>query len=106
VNACWEKLWPEAVKYPTIIPSADQQIQETVNMAHCIEEEGLSDMVPGEVTQDVIDELIQNSTDVEEKGEEEDTTVNQWTLESFADLFEDFRNLKYKIRHLYPSPCP
>jgi hypothetical protein len=26
--------------------------------------------------------------------------VNQWTLESFADLFKDFRNLKDKIREL------
>jgi hypothetical protein len=29
--------------------------------------------------------------------------VNQWTLESFADLFRDFRNLKHKIRELDPS---
>jgi hypothetical protein len=29
--------------------------------------------------------------------------VNQWTLESFADLFKDFRNLKHKIRELGPS---
>jgi hypothetical protein len=29
--------------------------------------------------------------------------VNQWTPESFADLFKDFRNLKHKIRELDPS---
>jgi hypothetical protein len=65
-------------------------------MTHCIEGEGLSDMVPGDVeellqepnyelTQEDLDELIRSSTDVEEK--EEERNVNQWTLESFADLF-------------------
>jgi hypothetical protein len=68
-------------------------------MAHCIEGEGLSDMVPGEVelleepnyelTQEDPYELIQSSIDVEVKEEEEETIVNQWTLESFADLFKD-----------------
>jgi alpha-beta hydrolase superfamily lysophospholipase len=29
--------------------------------------------------------------------------ARRWTLESFADLFEDFRNLKHKIRELDPS---
>jgi hypothetical protein len=88
VNACWKRLWPEAVKNSTKIPSADQEIQETVNMAHCIEGEGLSDMVPGEgeellqepnyeLTQEDLDELIQSSTDGEEKDEEEETNVNQ-----------------------------
>jgi predicted RNase H-like nuclease (RuvC/YqgF family) len=78
-------------------------------MAHCIEGEGLSDMVHGEaeellqepdyeLTQEYLDELVQSSTDVEEK--EEETNVKQWTLESFADLFKDFRNLKHKIREL------
>jgi hypothetical protein len=100
------------VKNATKIPSADQEIQEIVNMAHCIEGEGLSDMVPGEVeellqepnyelTQEDLDELIQSSTDVKE--EEEETNVNQWKLESFADLFKDSRNLKHKIRELDPS---
>jgi hypothetical protein len=36
-------------KFHENIPSDDQEIQEIVNMAHCIEGEGLSDMVPGEV---------------------------------------------------------
>jgi response regulator of citrate/malate metabolism len=82
-------------------------------MAHCIEGEGFSDMVPGEVeellqepnelTQEDLDELIQSSTNVEEKEKEEETNVNQWMLESFVDLFKDFRNLKHKIRELDPS---
>jgi hypothetical protein len=66
------------VKNSTKIPSAEQEIQEIVNMAHCIEGEGLSDMVPGEVeelleepnyelTQEDLDELIQSSTDVEKR---------------------------------------
>jgi hypothetical protein len=112
------------------IPSADQEIQEIVNKAHCIEGEGLYDMVPGEVeellqepnyelTQEDLDELIQSSTDVGKKEEEEETNENQWTLESFADLFKDFRNLKHRIlqwkgvrkllenlnRHLRRTPC-
>jgi hypothetical protein len=29
--------------------------------------------------------------------------VNQWALESFADLFKDLINLKHKIRELHPS---
>jgi hypothetical protein len=72
------------VKNSTEIPSADQEIQE-INLAHCIEGEGLSEMVPGEVegllqepnyelTQEDLDELTQSSTDVEEK--EEETNVN------------------------------
>jgi DNA repair exonuclease SbcCD ATPase subunit len=107
VNAGWKKIWPEAVKNSTKIPSADQDILDIVNIAHCIEGEGLSDMVPGEVqepnykiTHDDLDELIQSSTDLEENEEEEETNVNQWTLEYFADLFKDFRNLKHKIREL------
>jgi hypothetical protein len=52
-NVCWKKLWPEAVKNSTKIPSADQEIQEIVNMAHCIEGERLSDMVP-----EVVEELL------------------------------------------------
>jgi H2-forming N5,N10-methylenetetrahydromethanopterin dehydrogenase-like enzyme len=102
------------VKNSTKIPLADQEIQKIVNMAHCVEGEGLSDMVPGkveellqernyELTQEDLDELIQSSTDVEEKEEEEETIVNQWMLESFADLFKDFRNLKHKICELDPS---
>jgi hypothetical protein len=78
VNACWKKLWPEAVKHSTEIPSADQEIQEIVNMAYCIEGEGFSDMVPGkaeellqepnyELTQEDLNELTKSSTDVEEK---------------------------------------
>jgi hypothetical protein len=113
VNASWNKLWPEAVKNSTKISSADQDIQE-INMAHCIEGEGLSDMEPGEVqellqepnyelTQEDLNEIMQSSTDVEKKKEEEETNVNQWTLEYFADLFKDFRNLKHKIRELDPS---
>jgi hypothetical protein len=35
---------PEAVKNSTKIPPAHQEIQE-INMAHCIEGQGLSDMV-------------------------------------------------------------
>jgi hypothetical protein len=91
VSASWKTLWPEAVKNSTKIPSADQEIQEIVNMAHCIEGEGMSDMVPGEVeellqepnyklTQEDFDELIQSLTDIAEKEEEEETNVNQWTL--------------------------
>jgi hypothetical protein len=87
-------------------PFADQEIQEIVNMAHCIEGEGLSDMVHVEVeellqepdyelTEEDLDELVQSSTDVEEK--EEETNVKQWTLESFGDLFKDFRKLNHKI---------
>jgi hypothetical protein len=71
VNACWKNLWPEIVKNSTKISSADQEIQEIVNMARCIEGEGLSDVVPGEVeellqehnyelTQKDLDELIQS----------------------------------------------
>jgi hypothetical protein len=41
VNACWETLWPEAVKNSTKIPSDDQEIQEIVHMAHCIEGGGI-----------------------------------------------------------------
>jgi uncharacterized protein YjlB len=36
VNACWKKLWPEAVKNFTKIHSACHEIQEIVNLAHCI----------------------------------------------------------------------
>jgi response regulator of citrate/malate metabolism len=43
-----------------------------------------------ELTQEDLDELIQISTDVEEKEEEEETNVNKWTLESLVDLFKDF----------------
>jgi hypothetical protein len=73
-----EMLWLEAVKNSTKIPSADQEIQEIVNKAHCIEGEGLYDVVSGEaeellqernyeLTQEDLDELIQSSTDVEKK---------------------------------------
>jgi H2-forming N5,N10-methylenetetrahydromethanopterin dehydrogenase-like enzyme len=102
------------VKNSTKIPSADQEIQEIVNMAQCIEGEGLSDMVHGEaeellqapnyeLAQEDLDELMQSSTDVEEKEEQEETNVNQWTLESFADQFKNFRNIKHKFRELDPS---
>jgi hypothetical protein len=100
VSAYWKKLWPEAVKNSTKIPSADQEIQEIVNMAHCIEGEGLSDMVPGAV-EDLLQEPNYELT--QEKGEEEETNVHQWTPESFANLFEDFRNLKHRIRESDPS---
>jgi DNA repair exonuclease SbcCD ATPase subunit len=104
----------EAVKNSTKITSADQEIHEVVKMAHGIEGEGLADMVPREVeellqepnyelTQEDLDELIESSTDVEGKEEEEETNVNQWMLESFEDLFKYFRNLKHKIRELDPS---
>jgi hypothetical protein len=29
--------------------------------------------------------------------------MNQWMLESFVDLFKDFRNLRHKIHELDPS---
>jgi hypothetical protein len=48
-----------------------------------------------ELTQEDLDELIQSSNDVEEK--EEETNVNQWTLESLQIY------LKHKIRELDPS---
>jgi hypothetical protein len=38
-----------------------------------------------ELTQEDLDDLIQNSTDIEEKEEEEETNVNQWTIETFTD---------------------
>jgi hypothetical protein len=63
-------------------------------MAQCIEGEGLSVLVPGEVellqepnyelTQEDPYELIRSSTDVEKKEEEEETNVNQCTLEFFC----------------------
>jgi hypothetical protein len=56
-------------------------------MAHCIEGEGLSDMVPGEaeellqepnyeLTQEDLNELTKSSTHIEEKEEEGETNVN------------------------------
>jgi hypothetical protein len=111
VNACW-KMWPEAVKNSIKIPSADQEYKKLLTW-HIVLKGRDCDMVPGEaeelqepnyeLTQEGLDQLIQSSTDVEEKEEKEETNVNQWTLESFVDLFKDFRNLNHKIRELDPS---
>ncbi|XP_060765555.1 tigger transposable element-derived protein 1-like [Neoarius graeffei] len=91
LNACWKKLWPEAVQNPTGV-SLDEihhsAVDTAVNLAKQLGGDGFNDMTPDEInalidahtaplTDEDLVEMTKPPSEDEGEGEEEDTSVDK-----------------------------
>ncbi|XP_053145978.1 tigger transposable element-derived protein 1-like isoform X2 [Hemicordylus capensis] len=78
LNACWRKLWKEAVKDPSAVPAVEEEVGRIVTSARRLGGEGFEDIQPTEVaelleshseelTEQDLEALIKSSSDQEEE---------------------------------------
>uniref|UniRef100_A0A5S6Q769 DDE-1 domain-containing protein n=1 Tax=Trichuris muris TaxID=70415 RepID=A0A5S6Q769_TRIMR len=115
LNACWKPLWRNAVSNFTGFPSIDAEVINIRNIAMENGGEGFSDMAESDLREHIeghreifsneeLEEMTKSSTDEEDGVEDSEETVPPaWTLEKFADVFQQAQVLKDKILEYDPS---
>uniref|UniRef100_A0A5S6Q8V8 DDE-1 domain-containing protein n=3 Tax=Trichuris muris TaxID=70415 RepID=A0A5S6Q8V8_TRIMR len=116
VNACWRPLWRNVVGDFRGFPAADAEVQNIRNIAMEIGGEGLSDMAEVDLQKHLednsdfmsnqeLEEMTMSSTESEDDDAEglEQREPPAWTLEKFAEVFQQAQILKEKILEYDPS---
>uniref|UniRef100_A0A5S6QTX9 DDE-1 domain-containing protein n=1 Tax=Trichuris muris TaxID=70415 RepID=A0A5S6QTX9_TRIMR len=116
VNACWRPLWRNVVGDFRGFPAADAEVQNIRNIAMEIGGEGLSDMAEVDLQEHLednsdfmsnqeLEEMTMSSTESEDDDAEglEQREPPAWTLEKFAEVFQQAQILKEKILEYDPS---
>ncbi|GAA6226202.1 tigger transposable element-derived protein 1-like [Lates japonicus] len=124
LNACWKKLWPEAVQNPTE-SSLDEihhsAVDTAVNLAKQLGGDGFNDMTPDDInalidahthllTDEDLAEMTKLPSEDEGEGEEEDTSVDKdeedgLTLGRLATMVRMVTELQQAAQEWDPLMC-
>ncbi|XP_064421091.1 tigger transposable element-derived protein 1-like [Latimeria chalumnae] len=113
-NACWRKLWSEAVNDFQGFPSVDEEVRRILKMAHEFGGEGFEDMQVKEVeelleshqedlTEEDLEELLRSGGESDEEEKEEEVMVPKpLTTKMLAEVLQMGKALADKVFEIDP----